>query len=342
MSNSELIKSLLKDIVDGKDISLEDSKICAQGIIDGVVSPEVISALLVALRMKGESPQEIAGFAYKMIEKSLKPKISFEVFDTCGTGGDQAHTFNASTATAIILSSMGIPVAKHGNRAVSSSVGSADILEKIGVNINVKPEDVPKELEEKKFVFLFAPLYHPAMKNVAPIRREIGIRTIFNLLGPITNPARPQSQIIGVMSETIAEKISEAITILGSPKNALIVVGSLNENKKIDEVSICGETLFIEIKDSKVKSKYKVSPEEFGIEKSTAESIKYNGEPSREFLDVLRGKGRKELINFVCANAGAALFFKGKAKNLKEGFEKSKDFILSGKVIEHLRSLTKK
>lgn len=340
MINSEVIKSFLKTVVDGKDISFDDSKTCAQAIIDGTVSPEVISALLVALRMKGESPQEIAGFAYKMIEKALKPKVNFEVFDTCGTGGDQSYTFNASTASALVLSSMGIPIAKHGNRAVSSFVGSADILEKIGININIKPEDVSKELEEKKFVFLFAPLYHPAMKNVAPIRKEIGIRTIFNLLGPITNPARPRSQIIGVMSEKIAEKISEAITILESPKNALVVVGSLNENSTIDEVSTCGETLFIEIKDSKIKSKYKVSPEDFGIKRAPADSIKYKEDPRREFLDVLNGKGREELINFVCVNAGSALYFFGKAKNIKDGFQICKDSIISGKVSEYLKRIS--
>ncbi|MCS7214231.1 MAG: anthranilate phosphoribosyltransferase [Candidatus Calescibacterium sp.] len=339
MESSDRLVSLLRKVVDGGDLNLEESKTCAEIIMEGKVPPEIVSALLVALRMKGEASDEIAGFAYKMIEKALKPEISFDVVDTCGTGGDLAHTFNASTASAIVLSSMGFPIAKHGNRAVSSAVGSADILEKIGVKIDSKPDEIKSELESKNFVFLFAPLYHPAMKNVAPIRRQLGIRTIFNFLGPITNPLRPKAQLIGVMSKEVARKIAQAILVLGSPKKAFLVVGSIDGSEnKIDEVSVCGDTLFIEIDGSSIRSEFTVSPSDFGAKKVSIESLRYK-DPVSDFVDTLSGKGREELVDFVSVNVASALYLLGKVKSFSEGFEVSKNFIISQKVVPHLSKL---
>lgn len=339
MGSLENFRSLLKKVVERMDLSFEEAKTCAELIIDGQIPPEMVSAFLVALRMKGETPNEIAGFAYKMIEKAVKPEVSLDVIDTCGTGGDLSHTFNASTACAVVLSSMGIPIAKHGNRAVSSAVGSADILEKIGVKIEVNPHEVQRELENKRFVFLFAPLYHPAMKKVSSVRRQLGISTIFNFLGPITNPLRPRVQIIGAMSEEVAYKIAKSILILGSPKKAFLVVGSVEGSEnKIDEVSICGDTLFIEIDGSEIRSEFVLSPSDFGARKAAIESIRYK-DLVTDFIETISGKGRQELIDFVSVNVASVLYLLGRARSFAEGFQISKDFILSGKAGLHLNKI---
>lgn len=338
MGDSERIRSLLQKVMRGKDLSFEDSVECAEIIVEGGCEAEIVSALLTALRMKGESSSEIAGFARVMLEKAVKPRISQDAVDTCGTGGDGSHTFNVSTACAVVLSCAGIPVAKHGNRAVSSSVGSADILEKIGVKIEVAPDEVEYELQTKGFVFLFAPLFHPAMKNVAPVRRKLGIRTIFNLLGPLTNPVEPSFQMIGVSSYEFAVRMGEAISVLRRPKNGVLVVGS-SEDGEIDEVSICGETRVIEISEGKVRSEWKIFPEDFGVKRRKLETLRYLKEPVLEFLEVLEGNCREELIDFVCANAGVALMFLGKVRSLKEGFELSRELLLSGAVFSHLKRI---
>jgi anthranilate phosphoribosyltransferase len=326
------IKNFLKKLVDGKSLSFDEAKKCAELIISGSISQTLTSAILIALRMKGETPEEIAGFAYAMRESAIKPEIPPDIkpIDTCGTGGDGIGTFNASTCSAIILASLGIPVAKHGNRAVSSQIGSADILEKIGVKIEVKPEDVPEELRTKNFVFLFAPLYHPAMKNVAPVRRELGIRTIFNLLGPLTNPAGVRRQIIGVFSPDYAEKLADA-TREFEPEKVLIFSGEIREGKFIDEISPSGRTLFFYVEGRK-KESFSLDVRDILKKPVPPEKIQYSNNSADEFLSVLEGKAEEELIDFVALNTGAGLLIYDKAKDLKEGYEKAKEFILSGKA----------
>jgi len=327
------IKNFLKKLVDGKSLSFDEAKKCAELIISGSISQTLTSAILIALRMKGETPEEIAGFAHAMRESAIKPEIPPDIkpIDTCGTGGDGIGTFNASTCSALILASMGIPVAKHGNRAVSSQIGSADILEKIGVKIEVKPEDVPEELRTKNFVFLFAPMYHPAMKNVAPVRRELGIRTIFNLLGPLTNPARVKRQIIGVFSPDFAEKLADAIQNF-EPEKVLVFSGEIVNGKFIDEISPCGMTFFFKIEGRK-KEKFSANAKDIlGKEIGPEEIIQSGNNPEEEFLLVLEGRAKESLIDFVSLNVGAGLFIVDKAKDIKDGYEKAKDFILSGKA----------
>ncbi len=360
MEGELYIKRALGKLVERKSLSFDEAKICSHEIIGGKVPHELVSALLVALRMKGETAEEIAGFAQAMLEMAVNIKIKsgLLLLDTCGTGGDGLDTFNASTCSAIILSAMGFYVAKHGNRAVSSSLGSADILEKIGLNIVADPQMIGEELEKKRFVFLFAPLFHPAMKNVAPVRRSLGIRTIFNILGPLTNPARPNIQLIGVFSEDYAEKVAEAITILGKPENALIVSGRIN-GKNLDEISPCGETLMINVKDREIKWKSFVAPEDMGMKRRLKiEDIVRGENPVDEFLAVLEGrisntekdngkeredmknmKKIESLIDFVSLNAGALLKIMGDVREFKDGYEKVKNYIVAGKVKEYIQLL---
>ena len=223
-------RDLLKKIVDGASLESEEARKLALDIMDGTIPDVVVSAILVALRMKGETVDEITGFAKAMRERAIRISGEYAI-DIVGTGGDGFSTLNVSTASAL-LTSIKYPVAKHGNRAVSGKTGSADVLEALGYRIEVEPSEAAKLLKETRFVFLFAPLYHPAMKRVAPIRRALGIRTIFNVLGPLTNPANVKRIVIGVFSKSYAEKVAEAASRLGYEK-AVIVYGEPG----IDEVS---------------------------------------------------------------------------------------------------------
>lgn len=336
-----MLRELLKKVVEGKNLTFEESREAVIRLMSGEESPELVAGFLVALRMKGETPEEIAGFAQGMREKGIHPDIgNIPAIDTCGTGGDGLHTFNASTCSAIVVSAMGVPVAKHGNRGISSKTGSADILEKLKIPINIPPEKVKDEITRKNFVFLFAPLYHPAMREVAPIRKALGIRTIFNLLGPLTNPAGVKRQVIGVFSPEFARKIAEAITILGSEK-AFVVCGE-TESGYIDEVSPCGETLVIQVENRKMEE-MKITPEELGIKRRwKLEDIRQrekDDEYVMDFENVLSGKGKKSLVEFVSLNSAFALYVAGIVNSPERGFEKSMDFIESGKAREHLEKL---
>ncbi|MFP3223281.1 MAG: anthranilate phosphoribosyltransferase, partial [Nitrososphaeria archaeon] len=238
MNLSEMLEMLLK----GKDLSITESSEIASAIIKGELTEAQTSAILVALRAKGESPDEIAGYAISMRNSSIRVGPWYDAVDTAGTGGDGIGTFNASTASAIIISRV-IRVAKHGNRGVSSRSGSADFLEALGYNIIVRPEEAENLLRNSGFVFLFAQLYHPSMKNVAPVRKALGIRTIFNMLGPLTNPAGVKRQVVGVFSTKFMVPIAEAFVKLGA-ENIYLVHG----HPGIDEVSVSGQTSVIKVK----------------------------------------------------------------------------------------------
>ena len=340
-----MLQKLLKKVVEGKNLGFEEAKEAVIRLMSGEEPPEIISALLVALRMKGETPEEIAGFAQGMREKAVRVDIGdIPAIDTCGTGGDGLNTFNASTCSAIVVSAMGVPVAKHGNKAVSSKTGSADILEKVGITVNVPPEKVKDELVRKNFVFLFAPIYHPAMREVAPIRRKLGIRTIFNVLGPLTNPAGVKRQVIGVFSPEYARKVAEAISTLGAEKVA--VVCGETEKGYIDEVSPCGETLLIEVSGEGKITENRIAPEELGLKKRwKVEDIKQSENPEKDFQDVVSGEdgdGKSPLIDFVSANAGVALWVAGEVSSPEKGVEKAKEALKSGKVKEHFEKLRTK
>ncbi|MEK6845445.1 MAG: anthranilate phosphoribosyltransferase, partial [Nanoarchaeota archaeon] len=255
--------------------------------------------------------------------------------DTCGTGGDGSNTFNISTASAFVASGAGVSVAKHGNKSVSSKSGSADVLSALGVNINLQPKDVEKCIEETGIGFMFAPLFHPAMKYVMNARKQLGIRTIFNILGPMTNPANAKSQLIGVYSPMLISEIAGALKNLGS-KHVMVVNGN-----GLDEISLSGKTKVCELKSGKIEV-YDISPEDYGFELQPLSKI-IGGtaeDNAKIIIDVLKGE-KSPKRDIVLLNAGAAIYTSGKAANLKEGIEAAKQSIDSGNAMKKLEALKK-
>ncbi len=336
-----MIKNAIAKLVQKQDLTFEESYFAMRQIMNGEADQAQIAGFLVGLRMKGETTHEIAGCAKAMIEKSLK--IDFEddnLIDTCGTGGDEVGTFNISTASAIVASAAGVKVAKHGNRAVSSKCGSADVLRELGVNIELTPEQAKICLEEIGFAFIFAPLYHTSIKYAAPVRQSLGIRTIFNILGPLTNPAGAKKQLLGVFSENLTEKIANVLKELGS-KHALVVHGAGG----IDEISISGHTKISELKNGAVKT-YEIFPENFGLKRWDINLIlggdaKTNAQIIKQVLEGETGPQR----DVVLLNSGAAIYVSGLAGSISEGIEMAKEAIDSGKAkrkLEELIALTNK
>jgi anthranilate phosphoribosyltransferase len=310
--------------------------------MEGELSDVQVGALLVALRCKGESVEEIAGAASVMREKSRKVPLPDEVrerlVDTCGTGGDLKGTFNVSTTVALVVASCGVPVAKHGNRSVSSKCGSADILESFGVNIELEPEQVARCIEELNFGFMFAPKFHPAMAQVVRPRRELGIRTIFNVLGPLTNPAGARRQLLGVYSEGLTEKIAEVLAKLGT-KRAFVVHGK----DGTDEITICDYTKVTELKDSQVKS-YLIAPEDFGLKRAPFSEIKGGDslEENREIVrKILTGQEKGAKRDMVALNSAFALLAADAVSSVEEGIELSIRAMEEGRPYELLCRLVK-
>lgn len=336
-----MLKNAIAKLVQGQDLTFEEAYFAMNQIMSGEAEPAQIGGFLIGLRMKGETVHEIAGSAKAMLEKATKIDFNDEnLIDTCGTGGDGVGTFNVSTVSAIVASSAGAKVAKHGNRAVSSKCGSADVLKELGVNIELTPEQAKICLEEIGIVFIFAPLYHTAMKHAGPVRQSLGVRTIFNLLGPLTNPANVKRQILGVFSENLTEKIASVLKELGS-KHALVVHGAGG----IDEISISGHTKVSELKNGEIKT-YEIHPEDFGFKKWDINLVlggdaKFNAEIVRRILDGEEGPQR----DIVLLNAGSAIYVSGLANSISEGIEMAKEAIDSGrakKKLEELVSLTNK
>ncbi len=336
-----MLKNAIAKLVQGQDLTFEEAYFAMNQIMSGEAEPAQIGGFLIGLRMKGETVHEIAGSAKAMIEKATKIDFNDEnLIDTCGTGGDGVGTFNVSTVSAIIASSAGAKVAKHGNKAVSSKCGSADVLKELGVNIELTPEQAKICLEEIGIVFIFAPLYHTAMKYAAPVRQSLGVRTIFNLLGPLTNPANVKRQILGVFSENLTGKIASVLKELGS-KHALVVHGAGG----IDEISISGHTKISELKNGEIKT-YEIHPEDFGLKKWDINFVlggdaKFNAEIIKRILDGEEGPQR----DIALLNAGSAIYVSGVANSISEGIEMAKEAIDSGrakKKLEELITLTNK
>ena len=287
--------------------------------------------------LRGETAHEIAGCAKAMGEKAVKVDFEDEnLIDTCGTGGDGVGTFNISTVSAIIASAVGAKVAKHGNRSISSKCGSADVLKELGVNIELTPEQAKKCLEEINITFLFAPFYHTAMKYAAPVRQSLGIKTIFNILGPLTNPAGVKKQVIGVFSENLTEKIAFVLKELAS-EHALVVHGTGG----IDEISIAGATKITELKNGEVKT-YEIVPEDFGLKRWDLNLIlggdaKLNAEIIRKILDGESGPHR----DVTLLNSGAAIYVSGLASSIYEGIKMAEEAIDSGRAKQKLEDLVK-
>ena len=305
-------------------------------VMAGELTPAQISAVLVALRIKGETVDEIAAAACVMRELSAKVNIVeiAHLIDTCGTGGDGIQTFNVSTVSAFVAAAAGAKVAKHGGRSVSSTCGSADVLEILGVNVNQTPEQVANCVNQIGVGFMFAPNHHSAMKHSAPVRRELGVRTMFNLLGPLTNPANAKRQVMGVFSAALTGKLANVLKQLGS-EHVMVVWGA----DGMDEISFSGDTFVAELKDGVVKE-YTVNPKQFGLALHDVASIKVaNAAASKAMiLDVLAGK-TGSARDIVLLNAGAAIYVAGLVPNMQDGLAIAAQMLDSGKAMQKLEQL---
>ena len=313
---------------------MEDAVTVMREVMEGEVTPAQLGSYLTALALKGETPQEIAGFATVMREKSLRVAVDGIAIDTCGTGGDRKGTFNISTAAAFVVAGAGLTVAKHGNRAASGDCGSADVLEALGVRIELPPEGVERCLREIGIGFMFAPAYHPAMRYAAPVRREIGIRTVFNVLGPMTNPAGVPCQLIGVGYPEVAEKMAEALRLFGT-HHAIIV----HSDDGMDELSLGSDTAGWEVLDGEIHP-YVVRPRDLGLPHATPDDLR-GGDPSANaatMRDILSGSGGP-VRDAVVLNSGAALVAGDVATTLSEGIEMAAASISDGRAAEKLDAL---
>ncbi len=319
----------LSKLIDRHDLPFAEMRELMEQIMGGQLTPAQIAAVLIALRMKGETVSEIVAAAAVMRELSSKVVVqnTAHLIDTCGTGGDGAQTFNISTASALVAAAAGARVAKHGGRSVSSSCGSADVLEKLGVNVNLTPEQVAQCVDSLGIGFMFAPNHHSAMKHAAPVRRELGVRTLFNLLGPLTNPASAQNQVLGVFHESLTCKLAHVLGELGS-HHVLVVHGM----DGMDEISINTSTCISELKDGKV-SVFTVHPEQFGLSCASNELLRVSnaGEACQMLIGVLDNQPGAPR-DIVQLNAGAAIYVAGISTTLAEGIACAAEVIASGQA----------
>ena len=336
MANS--FQDYLTKIISGIDLSSDEMTEVMTEVMTGKLSAIQIAAFMVGMRIKGEAIEEIASAAKVMRSHSNLVSLNNRDFliDTCGTGGDSLQTFNVSTVSAVISAAAGARVAKHGGRSVSSKCGSADVLEALGVNVNLTHEEISRLVDKIGIGFMFAPNYHPAMKYVAPVRKELGVRTFFNLLGPLTNPANAPSQVVGVYSKELCLIFAEVLLILGS--NHVMAVSGMDG---MDEISISGPTFIAELKNKQVKS-YKITPEDFNIPLGSIEDIKVeNVEQSKQvIMHILEGKN-STARNIAILNAGAAIYISGLAPDLHLGIQKAISAIDEGHAMAKLNELVK-
>ena len=330
-----MFTALLEKVVRHEDLTADEASAAMREVMEGRANPAALGALLSALVMKGERPSEIVGFARAMREHAVKLHTQVnDVFDTCGTGGDRSGTFNISSAAAIVIAAAGVAVAKHGNRSVSSRCGSADVFEALGVNVAAPPATVERTLRETGIAFFFARTFHPAMKHAAQTRTDLGIRTAFNLLGPLTNPAGATRQLVGVPRPELTELLARALMMLGSTR-AWVVHGA----DGIDEVSTTGYTKVSECREGAVNTFY-VHPSDFGIVKADAAALKGGdaAENAAIVRDVLAGT-RGPRRDVVLLNAGVALFVAGRVDTIKEGISAAASAIDSGAARGRLQQM---
>ncbi|MEW6500720.1 MAG: anthranilate phosphoribosyltransferase [Thermodesulfobacteriota bacterium] len=333
-----MIREAIAKAVIGSHLSEAEMVATMQEIMGGTATDAQIGAFITALRMKGETVDEITGAARVMREKATRVEAEVAggiLVDTCGTGGDASGTFNVSTTAAFVVAGAGVPVAKHGNRSVSSICGSADVLEALGVNLSLSPERVGRAIREVGIGFLFAPSLHGAMKYAIGPRREIGIRTIFNLLGPLTNPAGANVQVMGVYDQRLVEPLAQVLGKLGS-KRALVVCGEGN----LDEITITGPTMVAEYRESAVRT-YTITPETCGLPRATLAEIRGGAtaaEAASLLREVLQG-ARGPRLDMVLLNAGAALMAAGKAADLPAGVAMARQVVASGAALAKMEAL---
>ncbi|WP_456474087.1 anthranilate phosphoribosyltransferase [Candidatus Pyrohabitans sp.] len=332
-----MMKEFISKVVEGKDLSEEEAAQAMKLIMGGDATPAQIASFLTALRIKGETITEITAFAGVMREFAarINPRVDGRLVDTCGTGGDRVKTFNISTIAAFVVAGAGVAIAKHGNRSVTSKAGSADLLEALGVNLNLPPERVEKIIESVGIGFMFAPAFHGAMKYAIGPRKEIGIRTVFNVLGPLTNPANAQAQVLGVFDSVLVEPIAKVLGRLGV-EHALVVHGL----EGLDEISTCGETLVGELKDGEVET-YSISPEDFGIRRARREELsgrdaQGNAAIARALLEEKEAGARRDI---VVLNAAAGIYVGGRARSIDSAISIAEKSIDSGRAYEKLLAL---
>jgi anthranilate phosphoribosyltransferase len=336
-----MIRESISRVIEREDLNETQMVGVMNEIMSGKATPAQIGSFITALRMKGETIDEISGAAMVMREKATRISTGVAVdkgeilIDTCGTGGDSSGTFNVSTTTAFVVAAAGIPVAKHGNRSISSQCGSADVLEALGVNLDLTPEQVGHCVKEVGIGFLFAPMLHGAMKYAIGPRREIGIRTIFNVLGPLTNPAGANVQLLGVYSPDLCEKLARVLGRLGS-RRALVVCGADN----VDELTVTGDTEVAELANGEVTT-YTVCPEDVGLRRCKLADLKGGATPeeSAAILRDILGGAEGPRRNMLLLNSGAALYAAGKVSVLKAGVGRAAELIDSGAALAKLDSL---
>ena len=327
-----MIKEAILKLAKKEDLTYEMAEAVMNEIMSGEATPVQMSAYLTALSIKGETIDEITASAAGMRAHCIKLLHNMDVLEIVGTGGDGSNSFNISTTSSLVIAAAGVPVAKHGNRAASSKSGAADVLEALGVNISIPPEKSAKLLKDISICFLFAQNYHVAMKYVAPIRKELGIRTVFNILGPLSNPAGANMELMGVYDESLVEPLAQVMAKLGVSRG-MVVYGK----DSLDEISMCAPTAVCEIKDGWFQS-YELTPEQFGYERCdksqlTGGSPQENAEITKAILEG-REKGAKRQA--VCLNAGAALYITGKAETIEQGVRMAESLIDDGSALRKL------
>jgi len=337
MGNKTVVQESIAKLLEGGSLTRETAQRTMEAIMDGEATPAQIGALLAALRLKGETVDEVAGFAAGMRAKVNRvDTVQDSLLDTCGTGGDGKHTINISTASAIVAAAGGVRVAKHGNRAMSSRSGSADVLEALGVRISLDREQAARCLEEVGICFMFAQVYHPSMRHAAAPRRELGVRTVFNLLGPLTNPAGADRQLLGVYDREKTELMASVLKELGASR-ALVVGG----HDGLDEISLSAPTRVTELRDGSLKT-YDITPDDLGLRECRIEDIvggdaDENAETIRIVFSGRKGPHR----DIVLANAGACFYVAGLSGTLQEGVKRAADAIDSGAAMAKLEQLVK-
>lgn len=330
-----MIKEAIAKIVKGQDLSEHEMISVMEEVMTGGASPAQTGSFITALRMKGETADEITGAARVMRDKAVKVSAPTDnLVDTCGTGGDESMTFNISTAAAFVAAGGGLTVAKHGNRSISSKCGSADVLRALGVNVEAEVSRVEECIKEAGIGFLFAPMLHGAMKYAAPVRREIGIRTVFNLLGPLTNPAGARRQVIGVYDPSLTDMIAKVLFNLGAVR-AFVVRGE----DGLDEITLTAETKVTELKDGSIRT-YHIKPEDFGFQRCSSDDLKggYPDVNARIILDVLEG-GKGPARDVVILNSAAAIAAGGAVHCMEEGIAIARGAIDSGEALKKLERL---
>lgn len=329
-------KDTLNHLLARQDLDRDEMLALMRALMGGGLTPAQIAAAVIALRCKGETVTEIAAAAEVMRELSAKVAVTdrSHLVDTCGTGGDSLHTFNISTTAAFVAAACGARVAKHGGRAVSSGSGSADVLEHLGLNLDVGPERVGQLIDSVGLGFLFAPNHHSAMRHAAPVRRELGVRTLFNVLGPLTNPAGAPNQVLGVFSGELTRRLAEVLQALGS-RHVLVVHGA----DGLDEISLSGDTRVAELRDGEIRE-YTLTPERFGIARADLASLRVDGvaRSAQVLRDVLAGIPGPA-ADIVALNAGAAVYAAGVAESLEEGVARAQKALIDGSAADRLHAL---